>query len=154
MSENDGSFLHRTNYLSMPKAQLKIILTLMGLWFFSIFLLFYIIHDKFSSVTSIVSNQKIAPADFVQLLSKIKMEIFFELGGIVGLLTILFVLFGVFLTHNMTGPISKLIQELTAYIDSNGTNPKEISFRASDEFQQLTPLINKIIMGIKNNPKT
>jgi methyl-accepting chemotaxis protein len=72
----------------------------------------------------------------------------YRLIGIMILMVILFVVVGVVLTHRFTGPIWKLQRDIESFL--NGEKISPITFRKSDEFQKLPPLVNKLMDKIKS----
>lgn len=60
-----------------------------------------------------------------------------------GINLILILVFGLFYSHSMAGPIHNIKQSLRAMI--NGEQPRPVRIRKGDQFQELADLINQLI---------
>lgn len=149
MSSNTKPIIFRRNYVSRPQAQFKIVFMLGSLALITALTIAAVTYSGISQLDTLFFESNLPPAEWSAALKGQAMGIMYKTIALLGLMIIAFIGLGFFLTHNVTGPIVKLINELNMFFENNGQNSKPIRFRTSDEFQELPPLINKLIEGYK-----
>lgn len=142
-------FWHRRNYVIAPRLQLKIVGLLAGVAIISSAIICLVAYERIILMDHLFNGNYVPPALGKSTLVIIANTLMIRLVIIVTAMIAVFTLLGIYLTHKVAGPIWKLEQQITEFL--NGKDIKDIKFRKGDEFQRLPELVNRLIRGFKGN---
>ncbi len=143
------SFLpwYKRKYLIDPKIQLKVILLLVGISTVAAFCICFIAYERLIKLGVLFNHASVAPAMVPQAFQDLANSLMYRLIAIVVAMIVIFCAAGIFLTHQLAGPIWKLQHQLENFLTGQKIPP--IKFRKGDAFQELPPLVNKLMTNYK-----
>lgn len=139
--------LLKRKFLIDPKVQLKVVMLLGGIALVSAFAVCAIAYERLLKLGVLFNNSIVPPIMLPKHFEQVANSLMLRLIGIVGLMVIVFVFAGIYLTHQLAGPIWKTQSHLKKFL--NGEKPEHMRFRRNDAFQELPDLVNKLTDGYK-----
>jgi hypothetical protein len=134
---------YKRNYLIDPKVQLKVVSLLGFIAFICAVVICFLAFERLMKLEVLFNRSIVPPAMLPEAFMDIAKSLMFRLIGLVTLMIFVFIAAGVYLTHQLAGPIFKLQAELKKY--HAGEQIPALRFRKNDAFQELPELINKLI---------
>jgi hypothetical protein len=104
---------------------------------------FIVFRQNQAKMNALLSGSGSPPTALAFELSALNNHFIWQFTITMTVMTLIFVIVGLWITHRVAGPIHRLKLDLTEFL--NGKNVGKIHFRKGDEFKDLLDLINKII---------
>ena len=134
----------RKNYLIYKEFQLKMILFnfVTTAVCFSIFV--FLILNSFDSVSAVLAKAGIPDQHPIfKFISFQKSALFTRVAILSAVFTVTMMLFNLFLSHRISGPIVRLIDFLKEV--KSGENHSKLKFRENDFFKELSTEVNEVL---------
>ena len=138
---------YNRRYLIAPRAQLTIIVALGACSLIASAVLCILSYQQVQQFGVLFNRSIVAPVAQQQVFAEMAERLLWRMGVIVGIMVAYIVAAGILLTHRVTGPIFRLEKDIRSFL--NGEDVPPISFRKKDEFQELPPLVNKLMAGYR-----
>jgi len=143
-------FNRRKRYLIKKKLQFKYLLfTLLAMFIPTVVFggaLYYLVWQTIASEFAI---PEILAENLIPALNRVNMMLLISLP----LVFLLMLIFSVFISHKIAGPVYRLEKELVEI--ANGDYSRRIKFRSDDELQEIADNINKLLENLcKSMPQT
>jgi hypothetical protein len=136
---------YNRRYLIAPRAQLTIIIALGACSLLASVVLCILSYRQVQEFGVLFNRSIVAPMAQPEVFAEMAQRLVWRMGIIIIIMLGYLVAAGILLTHRVTGPIFRLENDIRKFL--GGENVPPISFRKRDEFQQLPPLVNKLMAG-------
>ena len=141
----------KRKFLVDARVQLKVIFLLGGIALVSAIAVCVTAYERLMKLSVLFNNSIVPPVMLPKVFEQIALSLMMRLMLIVFSMVIVFIFVGVFLTHQLAGPIWKAQAQLRKFFKGEPIPP--MFFRKGDAFQDFPELLNKLINGYnkKNN---
>ncbi|MDZ4678616.1 MAG: hypothetical protein SGI74_14050 [Oligoflexia bacterium] len=140
---------YRRNYCIAPKVQFGLVGVLAGIAIVSSVAICYTAHRAVMDLGLLFNGQYQAPPMRIDTFQYIADNLMTKLIVVVCVMSVIFTLVGIILTHHLVGPVWRLENELKKLIRGEQIAP--LRFRKWDAFKGLPEVVNKVVEGYKRN---